>query len=140
VLAIGDAAGLVKPTTGGGIYYSLLSATWGAETVTRGLERDDLSAAALGAYEETWRSQLGPEIAVGTWFRRIAAWLEPQDLDALTELAITDGVMPIVREAACFNWHGKLIVRALCHPGVLQIVLRRLVGASGLRMSASVGS
>ena len=26
VLVIGDAAGLTKPTTGGGIYYSLLSA------------------------------------------------------------------------------------------------------------------
>ena len=33
LLAIGDAAGLVKPTTGGGIYYSLLSAMWAAETV-----------------------------------------------------------------------------------------------------------
>ena len=52
VLAIGDAAGLVKPTTGGGIYYSLLSAGWAAEVVTRAFQRGDFSATALGAYEE----------------------------------------------------------------------------------------
>ena len=33
LLAIGDAAGLVKPTTGGGIYYSLVSAALAAETL-----------------------------------------------------------------------------------------------------------
>jgi len=32
VLVLGDAAGLVKPTTGGGIYYGLLSARLAAET------------------------------------------------------------------------------------------------------------
>ena len=32
VLVVGDAAGLVKPTTGGGIYYSLLSARIAADT------------------------------------------------------------------------------------------------------------
>src|SRR5262249_2914213 len=34
VLAVGDAAGLVKATTGGGIYYSLLSGALAAETLS----------------------------------------------------------------------------------------------------------
>jgi flavin-dependent dehydrogenase len=129
VLAIGDAAGLVKPTTGGGIYYSLLSASWAAETVARAFGRGDFSERTLAAYEELWQARLGRELRVGVWFRRLAERLTPGDLDALTELAITDGVMPVVRRTARFNWHRRMILRTLRHPGVLQIVLRRLFGA-----------
>jgi geranylgeranyl reductase family protein len=131
VLAIGDAAGLVKPTTGGGIYYSLLSAGWAAEGLAGAFARGDFSAKALGGYEETWRSRLGTEIAIGMWFRRLVDRLEPTDLDALTELALTDGLIPIVRQTARFNWHREMILRSLRHPGVLRIVLRRLVASLG---------
>jgi geranylgeranyl reductase family protein len=131
VLAIGDAAGLVKPTTGGGIYYSLLSAGWAAEALDSAFARGNFSARTLAGYEETWRSHLGSEIAVGMWFRRLVARLQPTDLAALTELALTDGLIPIVRETARFNWHREMILRSLRHPGVLRIVLRRLVGSLG---------
>jgi flavin-dependent dehydrogenase len=123
VLAVGDAAGLVKPTTGGGIYYSLLSATWAAETLAAAFARGDFSATMLGGYEETWRARLGSELRVGVWFRRLAARLAPSDLDALTELALRDGVLPVIRRAARFNWHRELIMELLRHPGVLRIVL-----------------
>jgi digeranylgeranylglycerophospholipid reductase len=126
VLAVGDAAGLVKPTTGGGIYYSLLSAGWAAEAIGRAFERGDFTAAALSAYEDAWRAGLGRELRVGVWFRRLVGRLTAEDVDALTRLAIEDGLMPIVRSAARFNWHHDLIVRAVRHPGVLQILLARL--------------
>jgi flavin-dependent dehydrogenase len=129
VLAIGDAAGLVKPTTGGGIYYSLLSAGWAADTIARAFERGDFSAAALAGYEETWRAHLGQELSVGVWFRRLAARLCASDIDALTALAISDGVMPIISRTARFNRHRDLIRQTLRHPGVLQIVARRLLAA-----------
>ena len=51
LLAIGDAAGLVKPTTGGGIYYSLVSAALAADVLADALPRNDLSAERLAPYE-----------------------------------------------------------------------------------------
>src|SRR5262249_58859100 len=57
VLVVGDAAGLVKPTTGGGIYYSLLSAQWAAEAVGRAFDRGAFSTAPIGTYEGTWRAR-----------------------------------------------------------------------------------
>ena len=47
VLAVGDAAGLTKPTTGGGIFYSLLSGLLAAETLVPALRRDQLGAPSL---------------------------------------------------------------------------------------------
>lgn len=128
VLAIGYAAGLVRPTTGGRIYYSLLSAQWAAEIVAAAFDRGDFWARVLAGYEETWRSHLGLELSVAVWFRRLASLLTAADLDALTDLAIRDGLLPIIRGTAGFNWHRKLILGALRHPGVLRIVLPRVLG------------
>ena len=47
VLVVGDAAGQVKPTTGGGIYYGLICADIAANTLYKALKQDNLSAKAL---------------------------------------------------------------------------------------------
>ena len=41
VLVVGDAAGQVKPMTGGGIYYALLSSEMAAQTLGEALDSDD---------------------------------------------------------------------------------------------------
>ena len=99
VVAVGDAAGLVKPTTGGGIHYGLLSGSLAAEVLDDALRRDRLDAAgALARYERLWRRRLGQEIRVGLAFRRIAARLSDDSIDEIIELARVNGVMPLLQE------------------------------------------
>jgi geranylgeranyl reductase family protein len=124
VVAVGDAAGLVKPTTGGGIYYGLLSGSMAADVVDEALRRDRLEARALRAYEVDWRRRLGQEIRVGLAFRRIAARLSDQSIDELIELARVDGVVPLLERTASFNWHRKAAIALLGHPAVRRIVFR----------------
>src|SRR5207244_8606538 len=62
VVVLGDAAGIVKPTTGGGIYYSLLSASLAADTLIAALARNDLSADASSDYQMRWRQRTGPDL------------------------------------------------------------------------------
>jgi geranylgeranyl reductase family protein len=126
LLAIGDAAGLVKPTTGGGIYYSLVSAALAAETLVDAVPRDDLSAGRLAIYEQRWRERLSAEMQVQTRLRLLAHSMSDSEIDQLFDLARTDGIMPIVRRTASFNHHRKLILALLKHPPVRQLLLRRL--------------
>jgi digeranylgeranylglycerophospholipid reductase len=126
LLAIGDAAGLVKPTTGGGIYYSLVSAALAADVLSDALPRNDLSAARLAPYERRWRERLSLEFQAQLKLRLVAHRMSDAEIEALFELARTDGVMPIVRRTATFNRHRQLILELLKHPPVRQIVLRRL--------------
>jgi digeranylgeranylglycerophospholipid reductase len=126
LLAIGDAAGLVKPTTGGGIYYSLVSAALAAETLADAISRNDLSARRLAVYEERWRERLSSEFQAQTRLRLLAHRMSDSDIEQLFDLARTDGVMPIVRRTASFNRHRKLILALLKHPPVRQLLLRRL--------------
>lgn len=127
VLAVGDAAGLVKPTTGGGIYYSLVSATLAADVLEASLRRDELSAAALQPYETAWRSRLTSEFRAQLALRLLAERLPDRAIDAFWELARTDGIMPIVRRTARFNRHRDLIVALFRHPGARRVLFRRLV-------------
>ena len=126
LLAIGDAAGLVKPTTGGGIYYSLISAQLAASVLTGALMEDDLSQARLAPYAHDWRARMAEELQAQLSLRVIAHRMSDEDIEALFELAITDGVMPIVRRTASFNRHRKLILALLKHPPVRQLLFRRL--------------
>lgn len=126
LLAVGDAAGLVKATTGGGIYYSLLSAGLASEVLGRALRADRLHASALQPYEAAWKARLGPELRAQLRLRQLAHQLSDADIDAFFDLARTDGVMPIVRKTARFNQHRDLILSLLRHPPARRVLLRRL--------------
>ena len=126
VLAVGDAAGLVKPTTGGGIYYGLISGALAAEVLAEGLSRDRLDARSLARYERRWKQRLGQEIRVGMAFRRIAAGLDDQAIDALVDLARVNGIVPLLQRTASFNWHRKAAVALLTNPAFRRIAFNSL--------------
>ena len=126
VVAVGDAAGLVKPTTGGGIHYGLLSGTLAADVLDDALGRNRLEASYLARYERLWRRRLGQEIRVGLAFRRIAARLSDASIDEIIELARVNGVIPLLQEHASFNWHRKAAVALLGHPSFRRIVFKSL--------------
>ena len=128
VLAVGDAAGLVKPTTGGGIYYGLLSGHWAAETLDGALRRDQLDARRLRAYETRWRDRLGPEIRAGLAFRTIAARLDDRAISTLVELANVDGLVPMLKRHANFNWHRDAALALLRNTAFRKVVLGSLWG------------
>lgn len=132
VVAVGDAAGLVKPTTGGGIYYGLLSGALAAGVLSDGLAKDRLGARALKRYESEWRGRLGEEIRVGLAFRRVAAGLNDESIDALIELGRVNGIVPLLQEKASFNWHRKAAMALLANPSFRKIVFRSWRESVGL--------
>jgi len=128
LLAVGDAGGIVKATTGGGIYYSLLSASLAVAALEHAFQRGRFDAATLGRYERTWRRRLGGEIRAQQRLRALAHQMTDVDIEAFFELARTDGVMPIVRETARFNQHRGLILALFKHPPARKILFGRLRG------------
>jgi flavin-dependent dehydrogenase len=132
VVAVGDAAGLVKPTTGGGIYYGLLSGALAAEVLDDGLRRDRLDASSLSRYEARWRKRLGQEIRVGLAFRRIASTLNDESIDSLIELARVNGIVPMLQEKATFNWHRKAAIALLADASFRKIVFKSWRLGAGL--------
>lgn len=126
VVAVGDAAGLVKPTTGGGIYYSVVSGEIAADVLGTQLACDDLSAGALKEYERRWRGRFQSEFSAQLALRFVAQKMRDADIDALFTLATTDGILPLVRQTARFNQHRDFILALLKHPPARRALFARL--------------
>jgi digeranylgeranylglycerophospholipid reductase len=126
VLAVGDAAGIVKPTTGGGIYYGLLSGEVAGDVLMDGLHRDRLHADALRAYETRWIDRIGPDIRAGIAFRKLTSRLSDRAVNGLIELARVDGIVPLLKDVGNFNWHRRAVVELLRHAGFRRAILGAL--------------
>jgi len=81
LLVVGGAAGQVKPTTGGGIYYGLMCAELAADNLHRALEIGSLSARNLADYEREWKRKIGQELRMGRWVRRIYGHMSDRQID-----------------------------------------------------------
>ena len=128
LLVIGDAAGIVKPTTGGGIHYSILSAALAADVASRAVARGRFDAQTLSEYERAWRSELGAEFDAQHALRMLVTRLTDREIDEFFELARTDGIMPLVRSTARFNRHRDLILALVRHPPARKILYRAMMG------------
>jgi geranylgeranyl reductase family protein len=115
LIAVGDAAGQVKPTSGGGIFYGLLGADIAAETLHRALVNDDLSAQSLEHYERAWRKRLGGEIRTGYWARKIFEKMSDRQIDRLFSVIKKSGIDAALLKAddVSFDWHGRTIKKVL---------------------------
>lgn len=127
VVAVGDAAGLTKPTTGGGIFYSLLSGQLAAETLSEALRRDELGEHSLRAYERAWQGRLAPHLRASTFLRRLFMKFTDDEWGALLQALSSSDVQEVIRRTARFNWHGDLIWAVLRQRGVKSILLQALL-------------
>ncbi len=83
IISVGEAAGQVKTTTGGGIHYGLLCAEIAADKLHEALKK----GYGFGDYDTTWRSALVAETDIGKKLRSFAARLSDDDLERLFTFA-----------------------------------------------------
>jgi flavin-dependent dehydrogenase len=107
IVGVGDAMGLVKPTSGGGIYFGLLSADFAAPVLAAAIEDGDLSAARLAPYENQWRDLLESEIKQGEALRGLLEQLPDGLVEQMHRLLGVPGLRRLlVRSAPSFDWHS----------------------------------
>jgi digeranylgeranylglycerophospholipid reductase len=125
IVIVGEAAGHIKATTCGGIYYGMLTGDIAADVLGQGLERDALGVGTLGAYEVRWRALLEQEIETGLKLRRSFKLVGDWGVERLMTLAQTNGILSLIREKADFDWHRDLIRAIFDHSAVGRILSRR---------------
>jgi len=123
VVVVGDAAGQVKPTTGGGLYFGACAATAAADAVGRALAAGDLSAHALSAYERDWRTAFGRELRYGAVARGLYRRLSPAQVDRIIARAEHTGLAQSLLASSRFSFdrHGATLLLGLlrCAPGLV---------------------
>jgi len=125
MLVVGDAAGQVKPTTGGGIYYSLLASEIAVDVLDEGLAADKLSSGYLSQYQSKWKALLADELEAGYSARRLYEFLTDQQISLLVRQTGANGLHEELVSSweSSFDWHSQIIAKAVGHPA-LNSVLR----------------
>jgi geranylgeranyl reductase family protein len=131
LMVVGEAAGQVKTTTNGGIYYGMLCAGIASEAANEALRADDLRRERLLPYDQRWRDRLESELRLGLTLRDFFTRLSDRQIDILFDLTRIDGIVYLIRKMARFDWHGPLI-QAVLGQGFFRTILHSALGRPSL--------
>ncbi|MBN1110063.1 MAG: NAD(P)/FAD-dependent oxidoreductase [Methanomassiliicoccales archaeon] len=83
LLLAGDAAGMAKPLSGGGLFTGMTAGRLAGEVLGKAFQRNDLSARSLSAYQERWEGVFGRELRDSLRVRQAFVRMEDKDLDRM---------------------------------------------------------
>jgi flavin-dependent dehydrogenase len=129
ILLVGDVAGHVKPTTGGGIILGGMCAIIAAETAVRAIEEENYSAKFLSKYDQKWRKVLHEDFSSMLKIRkflnnihdsrmnRIFSSVKSANIESTLEKLVDEGDMDL---------QSNVIRRVLTHPRMIPVITNSL--------------
>jgi len=109
LMLVGDAAGQVKPTSGGGVYTSIVCARFCAETAVQALEKNTLSSRALSAYQKRWLDEIGKELKRGLRLHKVYMHLRDDQLEEGFRLLGTKEILNIISTKGDIDYPSRLV-------------------------------
>jgi geranylgeranyl reductase family protein len=113
VLTVGDAAGQVKTTTGGGVGFGLMCAEIAVRVAVEACRRDMFDEAFLRTYQRSWRRAIARELRLGLIARRLAALLRDDDIDTLFRCAQRQALAQRLADCVDFDNHATHLLAVL---------------------------
>lgn len=115
LLVVGDAAGQVKPTSGGGIYTGAVCAKIAGEIAAKAVVEGDSSANFLSEYDRRWRAKIGKELAMGMRIHRFIGGLKDSELDELIGSMNNPAILDTITRYGDMD-HPSILIKKMLHP------------------------
>lgn len=119
-LFVGDAAGMAKPTSGGGVYTGVRAARHAAAVAVSCCEADDFSDPALVAYEQRWQNDFGRELALGMRLFRLRQELTAEKVDGLLKPLSDPSITDLIVKYGDMDRPRELVRRLMTKPKLLR--------------------
>lgn len=126
VLLVGDAAGQVKPLSGGGLYPGAICARIAGRIAAESALSGRPNPRTADAYESEWRSAVGRELAFGRSMRRISGLLSDRDLSAALAACNDPDLLSFFAEHADIDRFHRLPDELAAQPSLWGKVLQLL--------------
>jgi len=126
VFLVGDAAGQVKPLSGGGLYPGGICARIAGRIAAEAALSGGASPKAADAYESEWRAAVGREIAFGRSIRRISSIVSDRELNAMFAACSDPDLLSFLAEHADIDRFHRLPDKLAVHPSLWGKLLRLL--------------
>ncbi|MCZ7391823.1 MAG: NAD(P)/FAD-dependent oxidoreductase [Candidatus Methanoperedens sp.] len=112
VMLVGDAAGQVKPTSGGGIYMGAVCAKIAGEVAARASREE----AKLEEYEKRWRGAVGRELAIGMRIHKSLGKLSDENLNEFVAFLNKPAIREVITEYGDMD-HPSILLQKLIKSG-----------------------
>ncbi len=118
-IAVGDAAGQTKATSGGGVVYGGRCAIIAAASIQRALRNGRYHHKELANYDKQWRRAYGRQFNQMALLRRVINCLNNKELDKLFQVTQQSSVRELVETKGDIDQQGRLITASLTNPFLL---------------------
>ncbi len=106
-MIVGDAAGHVKATSGGGVYPGLTAAQCAVQAAVDYLEH----GTSLKSYETCWRKKIGKELKVATHLHRIYTGMSDADFNQLIHDLNSEEIVSIINRYGDIDYPSRVAWR-----------------------------
>jgi geranylgeranyl reductase family protein len=119
-LIVGDAAGMAKPTSGGGVYTGVRAARHAASVAVECCRRGSFGNRDLALYEDLWKADFGRELALGMALYRARRELSPAEVDAILAAFNDPEIVGEIVELGDMDRPSALVRRLALSPRVVR--------------------
>jgi digeranylgeranylglycerophospholipid reductase len=126
VVAVGDTAGIVKATTGGGVILGGMTARLAGKIVADSLSTDEFSEKTLSQYNGKCKAMVSNELRMMHLAQTALTSLDDKGLDSVVKDAATKGLLDVVRSEGDMDLQGNVIKRLLKDPRMILTGLRAI--------------
>ena len=110
---VGDAGGIVKPLTGGGIYTGMLSGELAAEALNMAYEKENFSSSSLAVYQAMWKKAIGKELSRDLKIQRLYSKITDTSLNAMENLLSDPNILRKISNAGDIDFPSKVVIGIL---------------------------
>ena len=98
MLIVGDAAGHVKATSGGGVYPGLRAARCAVDTISEAIDSGSYGLSSMRKYESCWRRGIGKELSNALYIHTLYRKIRDSDFDRIVEELSRDEMTAIINK------------------------------------------
>ncbi len=138
VVAVGEAAGLIKTTTGGGIYYGLISAEIASGLITEAFKEKRFDEKFLSKYQKLINNSFSKEIKFGEFFHKFYSKLNDYQINQLFDAAKEDQILDFISESGKFDWHKDAVLKIFKSPNLRNVLIKEFLRQSTRKFAINV--
>jgi geranylgeranyl reductase family protein len=131
VLLLGDAAGQVKPTSGGGLYTGGICAKIAGETAGNAAQAKKVTREKLSVYEERWQEKMGKELRFGLAAHRLLSALTDEEIDVAFAAIDVPEILSLISCEGDIDYPSRLFQNLLTQKDLLSDILVLLQSLGG---------
>lgn len=127
ILLVGDSAGQVKATTGGGVVMLLSASKIAAECINKCFQENNFSKKTIRKYyEKPCKKTIGKQIKVNYLIRLVLEQMDSIDFDKIIEIVQTTKIGEIISLHGDMDFPLNLILKLAKNPIFLKFIFRFL--------------